>query len=259
MRKFGIGISILCIAACTGFSQQKETFDLFITAGAGFGFGGRDVGASQTITNNVVTKETDHYLNYGSGLKIEGGASHKLMEHLYAQAALCYSNGLWGINRVIDDQGVDRVSEQYNYSTFGIKAMVKPMFQVLDLFDVYANFGLGLYFAGASIDRKVTIVGLGEYSGRLEESNLPALGIVGSIGVEYPINPSIIVFGELHCEQMSFLVTQTTITNSNLPGPGNQWANGVTNYEKNAVDRPAPYYTPGSNVAIRAGVRFPIF
>jgi opacity protein-like surface antigen len=256
MIRFTRGIIIVGIAAVTGLCQPKETFDLFITAGAGFAMGGRDVGVSQETNLGAVQKQTDNYLNYGSGLKIEVGANYKLMNHLYGQAALCYGNGLAGVKRVTELTGISKLTEQYGYSTFGIKVMVKPSFQVLDLFDVYTNFGVGLFFAGASVDVKNTI-GTTEYVAKIEESNYPAIAYIGSLGAEYPITPSVIVFGELHGEQMNFLVRQTTISNSTIPGL--DWANGVTNYEKNAVDRKTPYYTPGSNIAIRVGARFPIF
>ncbi len=236
--------------------QEKENFDVFGIAGYGFGTGGLYVGPTTTTVAGELTKKQDNYLNFGNGLKLEGGADLKLMQHLYAQGAVSYSNGLWGINQVADATGVDKTTENFLYSTFGIKAILKPTFQVLDLFTMYTGFGIGLYFAGLTIHRTETGPGI-NLSARADDSEWPAFAFVESLGLEYPLTSAIIAFGELYCEEMNFMTRQRTITGSNYPA-GSEWANQIINYQNNVTDRAEPFSTPGTNVAIRLGVRFPL-
>jgi opacity protein-like surface antigen len=259
MRPFAFfTVAVLCICGAA-IGQQKEMLDVYAVVGAGIGVGGRDVGASQSWSAPVggyLTKTTDNYLNFGSGLQLEGGADVRIMQHLYGQAALCYGNGLWGIDKVVEYAGGDKTTDQYSYSTLGIKMLVKPTFQVLDLFTVYTGFGIGLDFGWLTIHR--TDVGPGvNLSARADDGQWPAFAFEGSLGLDYPITQSIIIFGELQCEVMNFMTSQRTITNSNyVTDP--DWTNQIKNYQTNATDRDPPYSTPGTNVGIRVGVQFPL-
>jgi|GEM_PF-1173046 opacity protein-like surface antigen len=259
MKKFAIAVVAVCAMSGMASCQEKETFDLFAVVGYGFGMGGRDLGASATYsTGTTLTKKTDNYINYGAGLKVEGGASYKLMQHLYGQAALSYSNGLLGIKKeVVNEQdGNNDVTDQYNFSTLGIKLLAKPTFQILDLFNAYTSFGIGLYFAFSSIDHKESIGGL---SAHADDNNWPAFAFVGALGLEYPLNKSVIIFGEVYCEEMGFMLHERTVTKSNIGYE--PWENGTTTYAKNSKDEhiKTPENTPGSNAAVRVGVRFPLF
>jgi hypothetical protein len=154
----------------------------------------------------------------------------------------------------VDDGAGTKTTVNYSWTTIGIKALVKPTFQILDLFDVYTGFGVGLYFAMSGSDIKRTIPGA-EYTAKTVDANNPALAFIGSLGVEYPLTENIIMYGELYCEQMSFTTTQTTYANSTFP---NGYVTPVYYHEDEAGSAPPPK-TPGTNIAIRAGVRFPIF
>lgn len=257
MKRFAILAAVVLAACGAAVGQQKETFDIYGVLGYGFGIGGRDLGASETWAGGALTQKTDNYINYGAGLKIEGGASYKLMQHLYGQAALSYSNGLWGIKQdTVNFEGNNNtVTNQYSFSTLGIKVLAKPMFQVFDLFNAYTSFGVGLYFAFSSIDHKESNGGL---SARADDSNWPSLAFVGALGLEYPLNRSIILFGEVYCEEMGFMLHERTVSNSNIDnGP---WVNGTTTYEANSKTQTisTPENIPGSNAAIRVGVRIPL-
>ncbi len=256
MKRFAILAAVVLAACGAAVGQQKETFDIYGVLGYGFGIGGRDLGASQTFSGGTLTEKTDNYINYGAGLKIEGGASYKLMQHLYGQAALCYSNGLFGIKKDVNQVGVDEVTDQYSFSTFGIKVLAKPTFQVFDLFNAYTSFGIGLYFAFSSIDHKETAGGM---SARADDSNWPSLAFTGALGLEYPLNRSVVLFGEVYCEEMGFMLHERTVSNSNYPA-GDPWANGTTTFEANSKDPniKTPENIPGSNAAIRVGVRIPL-
>jgi hypothetical protein len=246
------------LAASAGsYSAPKDKkFDLFLTTGYGFGVGGyqdstRDFSA--TYSPDITGRE-DHYRNFGWGMKIEGGADYKLMDHVYGQAALNYSfSAVPGTKNVQDVTGVATSSIDYHWSIFGIKAGIKPTFQILDLLDVYTNFGIGLYFASSGADLEATAGGITSTS-KATDSNTPSLTFISAIGAEYPITESVIVYGEINCEQMSFTTTKTEFSQST-----GGFVDRVVNYEEDATDRPPPPKIPGTNVALRVGVRFPIF
>jgi opacity protein-like surface antigen len=264
MRPFAFfTVAVLCICGAA-IGQQKEMLDVYAVVGAGIGVGGLDVGASQSWTapealGGYLTKTTDNYLNFGSGLQLEGGADIRIMQHLYGQAALCYGNGLWGIDQVVVNKYTPGVTttDQCSYSTLGIKLLVKPTFQVLDLFTVYTGFGIGLDFAWLTIHHSQVGPGAVNLSARADDGEWPAFAFEGSLGLDYPITRSIIVFGELQCEVMNFMTSQRTITNSNFVTDPD-WTNQIKNYQTNATDRDPPNSTPGTNVGIRVGVKFPL-
>ena len=253
-----VWLPVLLIAGIVSaeHSAQEKKFDLFLTTGYGFGVGGQYLASSTTTSNGALTSREDHYENFGWGIKIEGGADYKLMDRLFAQGALCYSFGVPGIKNVVEDVGADKTTVDYGWSLFGFKALLKPTFQVFDLLDVYTEFGFGLYFAisGASLETSGPDF---DYTAKAEDSNNPAFTVVGAIGVDYPINASVIAYGEIYCEQMSFTTTQTQYTNSTYPGA--PYNNHTVYYQEDVTDRNPPPKIPGTNIAIRVGVRFPIF
>jgi hypothetical protein len=254
-RSAGIMIAVLLLACgCLARYGAEKKFDLYATTGYGFGVGGRNVGASQTFNGLTLTKREDHYQNFGWGIKIEGGADYLLMDNLYAQGGLCFNIGVPWIDNVSDD-GTTKTTTGYRWSTFGIKALLKPTFKLLDLFDVYTGFGLGLCFAFSSADITQTTPTT-TYSVKAIDSNTPGLVFIGSLGAEYPLNEYCIMYGELYCEQMSFTTTKTTYSNAS---PGGPYIDHIDYYQEDVTDRPPPPKTPGTNIAIRAGVRFPIF
>jgi opacity protein-like surface antigen len=259
MKFLGAALIFVLGGLCATWSAEKETFDVYAVTGYGIGMGGRDVGASTTTNNGELTSKQDNFLNLGAGLKLECGANIRLMPNLYAQGALCYGNGMWGINNVVENitiAGDDKITDQYVYSTFGIKALLKPTFQIFDLFTAYTGFGMGLYFAGLTIHHSEVGPGV-NLSARADDGQWPAFAFEGSLGLDYPITQSVIIFGELQCEVMNFMTSQRTITNSNYPD-GTDWNNQIINYQTNATDRKTPYSTPGTNVGIRVGVKFPL-
>ena len=102
---------------------------------------------------------------------------------------------------------------------------------------------------------KETEVDGGLSTSKAEDSNKPAMTLIAAIGAEYPISESVIAYGEINCEQMSFTTTKTVYTNS----VGGFYDDHIVNYQEDATDRNAPPKIPGTNIAVRVGVRFPIF
>ena len=258
-RSAGIMIAVLLLACgCLARYGAEKKFDLYVTTGYGFGVGGSYLDASQTYNGaGTLTLRDDHYRNFGWGIKLDGGADYLLMDKLFVQGGLCFNFGVPGISNVFDNPGVEKTTVNYGWTTIGIKALVKPTFQLFDLFNVYTGFGLGLYFAMSWADITSSTPG-GDFSSKAVDSNNPALAFIGSLGVEYPLNEFCILYGELYCEQMSFTTTKTEYTNSTFPG-GSTYIDHIVYYQEDVTDRAPPPKTPGTNIAIRAGVRFPIF
>jgi hypothetical protein len=261
-RSAGVMIAILLLACgCLARYGAEKKFDLYVTTGYGFGVGGSYFEPSQTY-NPALIKREDHYRNFGWGIKLDGGADYMLMDKLYVQGGLCFNFGVPGITSVVDNPPLylgSKTTVNYGWTTFGIKALVKPTFQLFDLFNVYTGFGLGLFFAMSYADIKSSTP-VGDYSAKSVDANNPALAFIGCLGAEYPLNENIILYGELYCEQMSFTTTSTTYSNSTFAGAhGGDYDNRTVFYHEDEAGSPQPPKTPGTNVAIRAGVRFPIF
>jgi len=251
-------VSVLLIAgvASAYHSTDEKKFDLFVTTGYGFGVGGLYSGSSRTFSGTTLMDREDHYQNFGWGIKIEGGADYLLMDHVYGLAAINYSfSAVPGTENKQELIGTSTNSEKFHWSVFGTKLGIKPTFKVLDLLDVYTTFGIGLYFASSGADLKETDVGGGVSTSKAEDSNNPALTFIAAIGVEYPINANVIAYGEINCEQMSFTTTKTDYTNS----VGGFFDDHIVNYQEDVTDRNPPPKIPGTNIALRVGVRFPLF
>jgi hypothetical protein len=257
-------IAVLLLACgCLARYGAEKKFDLYLTTGYGFGVGGSYLDASKTYDGTgTLTKLEDHYRNFGWGIKLDGGVDYLLMDKLFVQGGFCFNFGVPGISNVIDNPPANpgsKTTVNYGWTTFGIKALIKPTFQVFDLFDVYTGFGLGLYFAMSSTDIKSSTP-VGDYSAKSVDANNPALAFIGSLGVEYPLNENIIMFGEIYCEQMSFTMISTVYSNSTFAGSHNgDYDNRTVYYHEDETNSQPPPKIPGTNVAIRAGVRFPIF
>jgi hypothetical protein len=252
-------ILIIAGIVAAGYQSQEKKFDLFLATGYGFGVGGYQNAAedfSSTISDgNLISREA-HYRNFGWGIKIEGGADYKLMDHVFGQAAFTYGfSAVPGTENVHEVMNASETSAKYYWSVYGIKAGIKPTFQILDLLDMYTNIGIGLYFANSGVDLRITTIGGSESTSKGRDSNNPAMTLIGAIGAEYPINESVIAFAEVNFEQMSFTTTKTSFTQSS----GVFYSDHTVNYQVDATDRSAPPKIPGSNVALRVGVRFPLF
>jgi hypothetical protein len=241
-------VSVLCALLClvpqaasagSYRAASDKSLSIIGSFAGGFGLGGFYQGSLETMSGGVVTDRKDQYVNYGEGIKLEAGAQYRLMDHLDCQGVLGYT---WGVPVIKVTNG--NQTETYSKSMFGIKVLAMPKVQVLDLIDVYAGFGFGLFFGFMSWENPATAF-KGEY-----KTN-PAFAWCGSLGAEYPIMTELIAYGELGMEMMNFNVMRSRSTDSSLEMV----------YEQNstALNIRPPLKIPGSNIALRVGVRFPIF
>lgn len=246
-------ITVLCATLCLAQAvpaqsyraSQEKSLSIIGSFAGGFGLGGYYQGSLDKMANGVVSERKDQYINYGEGIKVEAGAHYRLMEHLGCQGVLSYT---WGVPTIkinnYDHSNDVGETETYSRSMFGIKALIVPQVQVLDLFDVYAGFGFGMFFGWMKWQRPSSA-----FEGEYKTS--PAFAYCGSLGAEYPIMTELILYGEIAIEQMNFNVLRSRTTDSS----------NERVYEQNSTANNIwpPLKVPGSNVALRAGVRFPIF
>jgi outer membrane protein W len=120
---------------------------------------------------------------------------------------------------------------------------------IFDLIDMYTGFGVGLFFASCTYE---TDKGIMFNKGYIKTT--PALAFVAQLGVDYPISDKLSINVDITTEQMSFKTktrkepTSTQIVES--------IKNSTTQLSWRAE---APIKIPGSNVAVRAGIRYAIF
>jgi len=244
---------VLALIAFVSFSHGQK-LDLYANLGYGIGMGGM-LETSVTSNNATITKIEDKYFNYGQGIKLEGGANIYIAEKLPIQAGLIFSFGVPGFNTESSTTllGITTTDEtEWNFSTFGVKALIAPRFEILELLDMYAGVGMGLYFG--SLNYKTTETSVGTFTENGSYKSAPSIAFLGSLGADFPIADMISLFGEIGFEQMAFVWTKQIIEKTTIRNHSPQ----TIIYEKNATNLPAPVKVPGANWQLRAGIRFSI-
>ena len=242
---------LLLAAVSFIFAQDSETLNIFASLGFGFPTGGQ-VFSSHTYDDNTLTERKDNYFNYGQGIKLEAGIQYFMMENVALQLAFGFSGKVPRLeiqnnhnftNAALLDSSI---SINYRSSLFGLKVLVVPRFEILELLNMYTGVGIGFFWNSLSYERSKTIgTNVDNFDGKIKSS--PALGLLGLLGIDIPLSDLMAVFGEVAFEQLSF-----------------KWRkrieDGLTiNYEKDAANLDAPLRAPGSNWQIRAGIRFIVF
>jgi len=243
------------MAAVSIASADYEVCNLFGGIGYGFGMGGTLYRSTNTAT--PATEVKDRFFNYGQGLKFDVGCQYFIMDKIALQGSLFYSAGVPGFKQD-STTALIKQSTSFGYSNYGFKLHLVPKFQVLDLIDMYAGVGTGLYFNNRSFKiTRETTVGSQSASGTIESS--PSLGFSGMLGLDYPLSDKVTLFGELGFEQLSVNLSKYKIKDSNITGRPS--GGTVYNYEKDAVgtNNYQPENVAGSNFQIRIGARYALF
>jgi hypothetical protein len=234
------GMVVFCAAAV-----PENTLSVIGTCGYALGTGGYYLGSStETGANNVLLEKTDHYLNYGQGMKLETGVMYMAMDYVYVKGCFSYT---WGVPRadIVTKNNVSGVETKETFKThlLGLKALLLPQFNALDLFDMYAGAGLGLFFTSLTSDHSSTT-----YTGRYTTS--AALDFCGALGLDYPVGDQLTVYTELGFDMMSFTLKREVKAVDNT----------AVTYDKNSTDRNdlSPQKIPGSNVALAVGIKVPL-
>ncbi|MBD3315268.1 MAG: hypothetical protein GF344_05740 [Chitinivibrionales bacterium] len=240
--------------------DNERRFGAFLAMGYGFPVGGRYIGSSEVYDlrdnwpHSPIDVE-DHFLNYGRGIKVEGGVSYRFLERVRARLGFQFSGGTPKIGIVQDQRYNARVTERtYRWSMFGIKGLVVPRFEVFELLDMYTGVGMGIFFTSSSYN----ITQTGGLTAKAEADHSPTIGFLGLYGVDFPIADNIMVFGELNLEAVRVTTKTLRVYDSNF-SDGDAYPNSTENYEDDVTDRDPRQRTPATNVALRLGVRFDIF
>lgn len=252
---FTVGIFAICVTPLFAESENAETFSAFVLTGYGIPSGGVLIG--DTSINAGQTEVKDHYINYGEGLKLAGGVNYRIMPNIFGQLSLDFS---WKVpsNTIMDDFNEAPLSIEYkhHYSMFGIKTSIIPKFRIFSLIDIYAGCGIGLFFSFHHMDQTNTN---GSVTATLtnEYKNAAAFVWSGLVGADFPLSEEWVLFGEICFEQMSF----KSISRKKVKNSSNMSAIEFVNdeYQANDLNDPAPIKYPGSNTALRIGIRRIIF
>jgi opacity protein-like surface antigen len=246
-------------AASTASSSTEKKFSTYLALGAGFSRGGEYVGKSATIyqPQNRYTDADDQYLNLGHGFKIDVGASYRFLEHVDALLGFNISLGtprvevktstVTAASTVTDD-------DLYHNAQFGLKLMVIPRFTVFSLIDVYVGGGIGLYWTSFSLESE-TSTKIGATTTSVKTSTdfgtKATVPFIGVIGAEYPLTNRFILFLDMTYEAMNVTVDQAKVTSGSTTV--------TTKYKKDSNDANFEDKIPASNLAIRLGLRVPLF
>jgi opacity protein-like surface antigen len=191
---------VLFILCATIVAGAEEKLNIFGAAGFGFGTGGKLI---QSITKNGLTTadKEDHYFNYGQGLKLDLGIQYYMMENLALQVGFGMSGRVPRLateNNLILPASSINIEETYKSSLFGVKVMVVPRFEVLELTNMYAGIGVGFFWNSLryetdSIMTVGTITTTATETGKYISS--PKLGLLGLLGIDYPLSDVLCAFG----------------------------------------------------------------
>lgn len=261
MRCAVMGTVTFLVVAMTVLAEGPDRMgEVSATLGYGFPIGGSHIATSERYavpqSPGVPVEETDHFRNFGSGLKIGVGGGVRLMERVSFTGSVEYTAGVPQIREEDQNEpigGLLRITRErtYHYSTLGLKAMVAPRFEILNLMDMYIGAGLGFFAGFSSWDEQRS----DNTSARVVEKNRPALGFLGACGTEYPLADQVALVAELGLEAFSVRTTSYTVEESTIPGV----RIGETNYDDNVTDRAWQPRTPGTNLTLRVGVKYLIF
>ncbi len=231
-------------------AQNNETLNVYGSMGFGFPTGGS---LYSSIKANVgpggidTTEEKDSYFNFGKGIKLDMGIQYFLMPNIALQAGIGISGNIPRLKTFHETSGL-KVNTTYRSSLWGLKAMIVPHFEVLELITMYTGVGIGFFWNSLKYEQK-TVTEINDLSatetidGKIKTS--PKLGLLGLAGANFPLSDLLTVYGELAFEQLSFT------TKKNIQG------NNTIVYEKNS-NLPAPERISGSNWQFRFGVRMSV-
>ena len=249
-------------------SSSDKKFSLVGALGWGFSVGGI-IGvwgvpggdfSSDTWLNGNLTEVDDDYANFGRGFKIDLGASYALMDNVNLMGAfvMSFAPRAEGVDESTTQPLTTNTIETITVrnAQLGLKVLLVPHFTIFDLLEVGIGAGLGLYFNPASYEYELETITAAGSTKLTEEGDIgtkASLPFIGTIVVEYPISSSLAIFLDLTYEAMNVTIDRIKADKSNLTTPTS------VRLEKDATDRNPPIKVPASNLAIRLGVRIPLF
>lgn len=228
--------------------------------GWGFGFGGLntygeadfasvdfDQHSFTSVTRNEfgqISEQEDHYVNYGSGFRLNVGGEFQVMDRLWIRTQGSWIAGIPQLDVVSENIQLNtRSTTTYARNVLGFEIVVVPRFMIVDLLEAYVGVGPGLFFGWMTYETTGNAL-----EGKIKTK--PAFALTGLFGADYPITDVLDLYGEIGFEAMTFVGESQTFTDDNEQ----------LNFEKDSeADNVAPPPKfPGSNLGIRFGVRYSI-
>jgi opacity protein-like surface antigen len=245
MKKIVMLIALSAFLLSAETPQKSDILNIFGAVGIGFKTGGELFVSTERNTVGEITKETDSYLNYGQGFKIDVGTQYFTMPNLAIQAAFSVSFGIPGFETEDKIASVFDSTTKYSRDLFGIKLQVVPHFEVLELLNMYTGVGLGFFWNRLHYQATVVRPVLGTTTEKGKIISSPSMGFTGMLGADYPISDAVSAFAELAFEQVSFKWKKKVVDGTNK----------TTFFEEDAPNTQPPPKVPGSNWQVRIGIR----
>jgi hypothetical protein len=255
-------------SSTTSYSEPEMKFSLFYSVGAGFSVGGvnsvpvlGDLQSGKNIDGNLSDVDDDFY-NAGRGLKMDLGASYRFLEYVNVIGAFALTIGLPKAGYEFEDVNTvtgrtTKTTVEITNSQFGLKFLLAPTFQIFDLLDMYVGVGLGLYWNSAGYEYSQEVAQSGVATVRQEETGVvetkPSVPFIGMVGVEYPVADRLIIYLDGCFEAMNAKIVEVEYTESDFNTPMDE------TFDADDPNEDPPPEIPGSNFAIRLGVRVPLF
>lgn len=231
-------------------AENNETLNVYGSMGFGFSTGGTLF--SSIKMNNVpggidTTEEKDSYFNFGRGLKLDLGIQYFLMPNIALQAGLGISGNIPRLKTFYETSDL-KVNTTYKSSLWGLKALIVPHFEVLELITMYTGVGIGFFWNSWKFKQE-TVTWIDDLSNKVtmdgKVKTSAKLGLLGLAGANFPLSDLLTLYGELAFEQLSFTTKKTVQGNKTVV------------YEKDS-NLPAPERIPGSNWQFRFGVKMSV-
>ncbi len=258
----------------TSSSSSDEKFSIYADLGIGFSLGGELVsvpigvpqpglisidGSSDKFVDGTLQETKDEYLNFGGGLKVDLGATYRILEYVDVIGGLDLSFRVPYAETV--DEDINTVANTTATSTLtikdtqvGLKVLLAPRFTIFDLLDVRVGAGLGIYWTGASFEYELKQTGQGTQTVKGDIDCKASVPFIGMIGLEYPAAKRVVVYLDAVYQAMNVTLQKIKVEESSVtPTPP------PVEYQKDDLNDPAPAKIPASNIAIRLGVRIPLF
>jgi opacity protein-like surface antigen len=257
LMRFHVPFMMMVLVSAGIQAQTTEKLNCYGSLGYGFGTGGQLFSSTQLsagVNGRDSIDRKDRYFNYGRGLKVDLGVQYFMMENVALQAGFYYSGGVPALEA---SYRVDTASAtifdstfSFHHHLFGLKVCAVPRFEILELLNVNAGVGIGLFWNSLRYE----IVSETPTATRNEEGAIqssPTLGLVGLVGADFPLTDLMSLYSEVGFEQMSFKWKKRIIDQSQF---GRR--TGSYNFEKNTPNQEPPPRIPGSNWRIGVGIRY---
>jgi opacity protein-like surface antigen len=258
-------ISSMLLTTLSILAQTNETLSGYASIGYGFGSGGQLFSSTTLKTQalqgqlydvDTITRK-DHYLNYGQGMKIDLGIQYFMMENVALQVGFSFSPGVPNLKTefrndylIAGNTSFLDSTVAYHHNMFGVKAMVVPRFEILELLNMHTGVGIGFYWNTLSYEMtRITQDTTQTEKGSIQSA--PSLGFNGLIGADYPISDLLSLFGEVGLDMTSFRWTKQKIKDTQF-----NRSTGSYNFEKNTPNQRPPFRVSGSNWRLSVGVRY---